>query len=248
MAGVDEVPHAAIVALDALGQVLVEAGGSGTDLASLCTPVYQELRELGRAEGQTARLVDVVGPDHPLVLATESVDRLFSLVGRAVATEVVSPALGRLDQINSSRGGVPKIAVPAADVGADGLVGDLQRARKVHGRPFQALCLWSTEVIEALVAEGHPVTAGAAGENLTVGGLDWSSMRPGVRMVIGEGEDAVVIELTAWAVPCAKNDQWFRDGDSSRMSQDLHPGWSRAYAAVVQGGAVTTGDQIRVLP
>ena len=40
--------------------------------------------------------------------------------------------------------------VDGIDISWSGPVGDRQRTRQHHGRPFQAVCLWSTEVIEAL--------------------------------------------------------------------------------------------------
>jgi hypothetical protein len=150
---------------------------------------------------------------------------------------------GVVAQLSTSDGGVPKSPVGTVDVGRRGLVGDRQDNRKHHGRPFQALCLWSTEVIDALVVEGHPVHPGAAGENITVTGIDWTTIRPGVRLLVGQ----VLCEVSAWALPCRKNDQWFT-GRSDRIDHDLHPGWSRAYAWVLEPGTIATGDPVAVEP
>lgn len=150
---------------------------------------------------------------------------------------------GTVAQLNTSNGGVPKTPVLAADVGPRGLLGDRQDNRKHHGRPFQALCLWSSEVIAALAGEGHPIQPGAAGENITITGIDWSTLRPGVRLLIGE----VTCEISAWAVPCRKNDRWFT-GPSDRIHHDLHPGWARAYAWVLETGMIATGDTVFVEP
>lgn len=65
--------------------------------------------------------------------------------------------IGRVAQINVSPGGVPKLPVASAQVTAQGLVGDRQKNLKYHGGPDRALCLWSLEVIETLLAEGHPI-------------------------------------------------------------------------------------------
>ncbi len=146
-------------------------------------------------------------------------------------------------QISTSDGGVPKGAVPSADVGRRGLLGDRQADRTHHGRPFQALCVWSSEVIAVLAAEGHPIRAGAAGENITVSGIEWPTLRPGVRLLIGQS----LCEISAWAEPCRKNDQWFT-GRSDRIDHRLHPGWSRAYAWVLEPGTVATGDPVIVEP
>lgn len=151
---------------------------------------------------------------------------------------------GVVAQVNVSDGGVPKMAVAEAQVTARGLVGDRQRARQHHGRPWQALCLWSLEVVEALAAEGHPIAPGAAGENLTLAGIDWATLRPGTRLQIG----AVLAEVSAWTQPCTKNARWFADRDFRRIDHDRHPGWSRAYAWVRTPGVVRTGEPVVVEP
>ncbi len=149
---------------------------------------------------------------------------------------------GTVAQISTSDGGVPKVAVSSADIGPRGVLGDRQADRKHHGRPFQALCLWSTDVIDALRAEGHPIHPGAAGENLTVSGLDWSAVRPGVRLRVG----SVLLEVTYPTSPCRKNARWFIDGDFNRMHDSKHPGWSRMYARVLEEGLVRTGDPVEI--
>ena len=80
---------------------------------------------------------------------------------------------GRVVQINVSPGGVPKRPVPSARVTTDGLEGDGHRDLEHHGGPERALCLFSLEQIRALQAEGHSVTPGSIGENLTLEGVDW---------------------------------------------------------------------------
>jgi MOSC domain-containing protein YiiM len=151
---------------------------------------------------------------------------------------------GTLVQINTSAGGVPKHPVPRATIDRHGVVSDLQADRKHHGRPLQALSLWSLEVVDALRAEGHPIAPGCAGENCTISGLDWTTIRPGVRIALGE----VLVEVSAFATPCAKNAQWFVDRDFNRMGNDEHPGWSRAYAWVLRGGGIAPGDRVVVEP
>ena len=57
---------------------------------------------------------------------------------------------GVVHRIHVSDGGVPKLPVDAADIGLRGVAGDRQQNRKHHGAPWQALCLWSLEVIQEL--------------------------------------------------------------------------------------------------
>lgn len=248
LADLDDVPHAAVVALDGLADALRSAGGVGDTIDDLAGTVNARLVELERRVGAATPLLDALDPADALVTAVESVDRLLSAAGRSIALDRLEPAVGVLTSVNVSGGGVPKRATGEAVVGPSGLEGDASRVRRHHGRPSQALSLWSTEVIESLAAEGHPVAPGGAGENLTLAGLDWSALRPGVRLVLGESRDAPVAEITGWAEPCSTIAANFARRDFRRIDHGLHPGWSRAYAAVVGGGVVRSGDGVRVLP
>lgn len=153
------------------------------------------------------------------------------------AGQLPAIARGRVTALHSSGGGVPKQPIAHADVTYAGVVGDRQRNRTHHGRPWQALCLWSEEVIDAFRAEGHPLAPGLAGENITVAGLPWADVRPGVRLRVGD----VLCVVSAYAVPCVHNKGWFADGDFGRMHHDRGP-VSRVYATVLEPGSITTGD------
>jgi MOSC domain-containing protein YiiM len=98
------------------------------------------------------------------------------------------------------------------------------------------------EVIEALGAEGHALAPGSAGENLTLAGVDWPSVKPGVRIAVGP----VALEIVSYTAPCEHNARWFLNGDYSRISQKKHPGWSRVYARVLIEGVVRTGDPVSI--
>ena len=158
------------------------------------------------------------------------------------ARTLITP-MGRVHQINTSNGGVPKLPIAHAVIDESGVVGDVQADRAHHGHPEQALCLFSLEVIDALRAEGHPIEAGSAGENITVTGIDWGLVVPGTQMTIGPVE----IEVTHYTTPCAKNARWFIDGKFNRMHANKHPGESRVYARVLQGGAIATGDPVALV-
>ena len=147
-------------------------------------------------------------------------------------------------QINVSPGGVPKLPVPSAHVTELGLEGDAHRNLEHHGGPERALCLFALEQIRALQAEGHSISPGAIGENLTVEGLDWEQVTPGSRLELGDG---VVIEVTRYTTPCFNIKQSFADGDISRVSQKRYPGSSRVYARVLKTGAIKQGDPVRLL-
>ena len=147
----------------------------------------------------------------------------------------------RVAAINVSNGGVPKRSITAAEVTVDGIRGDRHRF-KYHGGPDRALVLYSLEVIEALQAEGHPIAVGTVGENVTVQGLDWARLTPGTVLEIGE----VRARVTKYATPCKTISDSFRDGDSMRISQQEHPGWSRVCCRVLAEGRIAVGDQVEI--
>ncbi len=149
-----------------------------------------------------------------------------------------------IHSIHVSGGGVPKQPLAQAQIDTQGIVGDRQADLKNHGGPERALCLFSLERIDALQQEGHPITPGMAGENLTISGLDWDALQPGMTMRLGK---TVVIELTRFTTPCAKIRNCFTDGNARRLHQDDHPGWSRLYASVRQGGLLKPGDAVTVI-
>ena len=150
---------------------------------------------------------------------------------------------GRIEQISASRGGVPKRAVPEAVVNRLGLAGDAQRDRRHHGGPERAVCLWSAEQVDALRAAGHPIQAGAAGENVTLRSVDWKRVIPGARVHLG---DSVIVEVTSYAAPCKTIAHVFSDGDFNRINQQAHPGTSRVYARVAREGVIRAGDRAAV--
>ncbi len=97
----------------------------------------------------------------------------------------------------------------------------------------------TAETIDELAARGYPVYYGAAGENLTVRGLDRRLLRTGQRYRVG----TAVIELTSIRVPCSQLDI-YGSGiqreiyDAGVKAGDItSPRWAMSgfYAAVVRG-------------
>ena len=149
----------------------------------------------------------------------------------------------RVDQVNVSNGGVPKLPVEEAHVGRLGLAGDAVNHPKVHGGPERAVCLFSTELIGALRAEGHPIAAGDVGENLTVSGLDWPALAVGAVVEVG---DAVRLQLTQRVEPCQTIAGAFADGRFKRIKPSRAPDQTRWYARVLAEGTVRPGDPVRL--
>lgn len=154
-------------------------------------------------------------------------------------------SIGVLVSINVSSGGVPKRRVSDARVSRLGLQSDAQDDEKNHGGPERAVCVYSLEKIHALQKEGHPIDVGTAGENVTVEGVDWELVIPGAQIRLGE---EVVLEVASFTAPCKTIKASFIDGEFVRISEKLHPGWSRVYARVLSEGEIRFGDHVEVIP
>jgi len=162
----------------------------------------------------------------------------------SVGTGAGAEAGGRVVQVNVSRGGAPKGAVPRARVLTLGLVGDRQNHPKIHGGPLRAVVLLARETIEALRAEGHPIAPGSTGENITTEGVDLGSLAPGDRLSIGA---EVVLEVTGVAEPCKQIARSFAGGDFHRVGTARDARAARKTASVVTEGEIAPGDPIRVV-
>lgn len=99
-------------------------------------------------------------------------------------------------------------------------------------------------VPQAPQTEGHPITPGSIGENLTIEGIDWNAVRPGAYLRLGEN---VIAQVTRYTAPCVNITPSFRDRECSRVSQKRHPGDSRVHARVLREGLLTSGDPVRLL-
>jgi MOSC domain-containing protein YiiM len=156
---------------------------------------------------------------------------------------------GRIIQVSTSRGGVPKRAVFEGVATKDGIQGDSWAHPAFHGGPMQALLLISEEAIDELRAMGYPLYAGALGENLTLQGLDRKQMRLGQTYRTSGG---VILELTKMRTPCetlsvygsgiqrAIYDQEVKAGNAASPRWGL----SGFYARVIQPGVIRPGDTI----
>lgn len=149
-------------------------------------------------------------------------------------------------QISVSHGGVPKLPVGSARVSTQGVEGDWQNDRKHHGGPDRAVCLYPLSLIELLRSEGHPITPGSIGENLTLAGItvdDWAKLGPGSKLRFARG---VQLEIDSYCNPCSNIRDSFRGLEFNRVKQDLHPGHSRLYARVLQEGTLVSGETLVV--
>jgi MOSC domain-containing protein YiiM len=100
--------------------------------------------------------------------------------------------------VSISPGGIPKYPQAIATATKAGLERDGRNHAK-HIRPDRAVSLWDYEVLRQLVLEGFPtLVPGAAGENLTVVGLNVQSLPVGTLLRIGD----VLLKLEQPRKPC----------------------------------------------
>lgn len=149
---------------------------------------------------------------------------------------LTSEHTGVVAHLHASKG-LPKNPIDHAIIGWKGIEGDVQTARAHHGRPWQALCVWSTDAIDSLRAQGHPISPGFAGENITVSAIPSGAFRPGAHFRSGTTRGF----LTAYAIPCSQNNDWFMNKDFKAMSHERGD-FSRLYAMVTTCGTITVGD------
>ena len=145
--------------------------------------------------------------------------------------------MSRIESINISPGGIPKLAVDSVEVVEAGLVGDGHDHEK-HRTPLQAISLLDAELLEALRDDsGIPLVAGSLGENLTLRGVGVQRLGAGDRLRVG-GDAGVVLEITRVRPPC-----YVLDVLSPEFKRRL---WNRIgmYARVVRSGWMQAGDTI----
>lgn len=152
---------------------------------------------------------------------------------------------GRVLQVNVSAGGVPKRPVAEAWVDRLGLAGDAHNDDTEHGGPHRAVALMALEAIRRVQGDGHPISPGSAGENLTTTGIELATLPVGTRLAVGE---RLVLELSKPDNPCKTIAANFTDGRFARISIATHPLDSRMYARVLTEGPVRPGDTVTVLP
>tara|TARA_B100000073_G_scaffold329113_1_gene316321 strand:- start:1803 stop:2273 length:471 start_codon:yes stop_codon:yes gene_type:complete len=153
---------------------------------------------------------------------------------------------GILNSINiSSDGGVPKFPINEVNILFQGMEGDFNKFRmsKGGGDLDRAITLFSLEIIHLLQEEGHPIKVGSTGENLTVEGIDWSKLKQGMKISVGE----CIIQLSEPCAPCSKIGGSFNDRKFSRIDHSLEFGWSRWLARVLVEGKISVGDSISFL-
>ena len=145
-----------------------------------------------------------------------------------------------------SRSAIAKVAVAGAvEVGVEGLAGDEQGDRRVHGGPDKAIHHYPREHYATWAEEigAHPLLAmpGAFGENLSTTGVSEADLCLGDRLRLG----TALVEVSQGRQPCWKLSDRFGIADMARRVQDSgRSGW---YYRVLEPGTVQAGDALELL-
>lgn len=131
-------------------------------------------------------------------------------------------------------------------VGVLGVEGDSQQDVAHHGGPDQAVYAYAAEEAAWWAAElGRPVPPGWFGENLRTAGVDVDLAAAGERWQVGEGPDAVLLEVTAPRTPCITFAAW--TGEPHWLRRFADRGRPGVYLRVLRPGAVAADDPVTVL-
>lgn len=134
----------------------------------------------------------------------------------------------------SEKKGTQKKPVDAAVLKEDwGIEGDAHA-----GKWHRQVSLLSFEKIEEFRAKGAQVDFGDFGENLVVEGFDLRQLPVGSRFQIGDA----VLEMTQIGKECHSHCAIYHAVGDCIMPRE------GVFAQVIKGGAIRTGDEIRLLP
>jgi MOSC domain-containing protein YiiM len=126
--------------------------------------------------------------------------------------------------------------------GREGLAGDGQADRRVHGGPDMAVYAYAREDVDWWESQlGRELENGIFGENLSLRGVDLSGARVGERWRVGQA----LLEVSAPRIPCWK--LGVRMGDPrfvKRFARALRLG---AYLRVAEEGEIEAGDAAGVV-
>jgi MOSC domain-containing protein YiiM len=165
-----------------------------------------------------------------------------------VAVNLLSVNIGRAALIGEREGKVVRSAIKKTpvgsstiEVGLEGLAGDEQRDRRVHGGPTMAVHAFPYEHLRAWERElGRAVPPGFVGENLTVEGLLEQEVRIGDRYRWGEVE----LRVSKQRTPCFKLDLVFGVEVVPVAWTQCRTGW---YFSVLKTGVAPTAGPLELL-
>jgi MOSC domain-containing protein YiiM len=168
-------------------------------------------------------------------------------MGRVLAACVVSRLHPDPDTVGTTAIDKQPVDGPVK-VGRLGLYADIQADRTHHGGEEKAVYAYAVEDADWWEEQlGREIPPGLFGENLRVEGLDVSNARVGERWRIGEGEDAVTLEVTWPRTPCMTFARWMGEENNGWVRRFSDARRLGSYLRVVKTGVVRAGDPIEVI-
>jgi MOSC domain-containing protein YiiM len=149
-------------------------------------------------------------------------------------------------ELEGQRSGIFKQRIDGpVRVETQGIVGDEQADRRVHGGPEKAVHHYAAEnyaiIAQAFAQCSEALVPGSLGENISAHGLTESSVHIGDVYRIG----SAVLQVSQPRNPCWKiNHRFAVEGISMHIAQQRITGW---YYRVVDPGVIETGDAIMLL-
>jgi MOSC domain-containing protein YiiM len=119
-------------------------------------------------------------------------------------------------------------------------------ARDPKAPNLRQVHLLHAELFDELMTAGFAVWPGELGENITTHGVDLLGLPTGTRLHLG---DQAIVELTGLRNPCSQIDRFQAGLMAATLARDADGRLMRkagVMAIVLQGGAVQSGDAIRV--
>lgn len=143
---------------------------------------------------------------------------------------------------NQTLTGIWKDALPHADIGQEGIKGDIQVDRRVHGGAEKALHQYAIPSYVRLHAAFPELAVrlpiGSMGENLTVLGMHEDNVHIGDIYRIG----STLVQVSQPRNPCWKINSKFEDERLAKFIASQHiNGW---YYRILESGRITVGDQV----
>lgn len=130
----------------------------------------------------------------------------------------------------------------AVRVGPEGIEGDEQANRRVHGGPDKAINVYCQEHYDRWAEElGRPFAAGAAGENFTLAGALEGAVCIGDIYALGD----LRLEVSQPREPCGKlTAHWDVPDLIARIHENGRSGW---YLRVLEAGEIAAPGELRLL-
>lgn len=156
-----------------------------------------------------------------------------------------SGGLTRIDEHGQSTGIYKKPVAGAIELGREGLAGDMQADRRVHGGPEKALHQYAVDnyrrLAERLPAIAAQLVVGSIGENISAAAGDENTVFVGDVFSLGRAR----VQVSQPRSPCWKIDHRYgHDGVARLIAESGLTGW---YYRVLEEATISTGDRLELI-